>query len=256
MRITTIGTCRVHHPFRAARAELGYDLSNHGLYGFVHAAPEILQQIAFVRGEFRYPSWLSPFIADNADVQPGYGLDADEYVVEISSRKLYEYSETILQQNRTSQKFKDLAGLAEVVSRHGKDLSARQVALDALDGFLYAGTSVQVLARSMTIRQVSNVELRLCMQKILDELDGHVTFVTHCGALAKDGSEIGGRRELIEGVQEAAIAIGARVYNPTELMKCFGQDRAMPPGDVNHYTSEFQVELARDLYKVIQSYES
>jgi hypothetical protein len=250
MRITTIGTCRVYHPFEAAEKLLGYQLDNRSLYGFVHAGPEVLQQIRYAEGRFDYPPELSDVFTDLVDVAPGRGLAADAYLVEISSRKLYEFDGLILQKNRTDQRLKRYPYLYEVLTRHPLDPNARMDAIPAAEVARLDDLTRQVMER-MTVRIVGEDELEENMASIVEAL-GTVVFVTHCGAFGKDGRRIKDRQKVMQAMLRIGAQRGFRVYDPTPLMDAFGQDTAMPPGDVNHYTPDFELAVAADLYPRLQ----
>lgn len=213
-RISPIGTCRVFLPIRNLQQRGVARLIAARNYGYVHSAPEVLQQARFMTSEVEnIPENLFPVIATVAADAPRLAarlFQPDVYLVEISSRRA----------------FKDASGwYLQFNLLQDKDHEAEFVS-------------------------ITNKPLKDYMTQITDLLGAsRVCFVTHINAVATNGAPLPARSSLIEAVTHIGGDLGVPVIDPTELLDMFAQrDLLKKDGtDLNHY-SEAATEIVGDFY--------
>jgi tetratricopeptide (TPR) repeat protein len=259
LRITPIGTCRIHSPLRRAAARYPIEIDLRRNYGFVHTSEEALQQIEFLLGEKDFAPAVAPLIMRDGKDGDYYNQTwepADLHLVEISSAKSITCGGEAVQSNYLYRHFADFFANSLrartywnlVKKGHRGRLSAY---LREQPSFRMLHSSERDLLLSMSIEQQSFKSVKSGMERIVDRLGAdRVLFVTHVNALTPDEERIPSRDRLIRWVTLAAEQIGVGVFDPTASMLEFGQDRALEKAglDLTHYTPAFFEKLYDDLH--------
>lgn len=260
LRITPIGTCRVHTPLRraAGRYPIGLDLRRN--YGFVHSSEEALQLVRFLQGDKQFRPEVAPLVFRDGDLARFEGEEwqpSDLHVVEVSSSKRYVSGPDTVQGNYVVRHFADFFASNErsrnfwllVKKGHRADLinylreqpSYRQ--LPAADRELLA---------SLGLERQSFKAVKADMEEIVERLGrDRVLFMTHVNAMTPDDELIPHRDGLIRWVKMAAEQLEAAVFDPTPSMHEFGQERALEKAglDLAHFTSAFSDKVYEDLHR-------
>ena len=257
-RVTTIGSCRVHTPFRLLADDGRITLANRGVYGFTHYAKEAVQQLAIMRGEVRIPWGLAPYVShrklpqhmrDGGWVATAINdlTETDVLVVEVSSLKEIAFREYFLQINRVRKNLvrDDPELLRWWVSIYGADVSCdrellAQRAQSDLEGDLI---------REIEVAVQSVPSLLADMGAIVAAHNGYTMFVSHFDVESFSGQAIPIRRKLARALEAHADALGTRFFNPRPLIEGFGKRMALV--DLAHYTPMFERAVAENLFAVL-----
>ncbi|OWT60567.1 hypothetical protein CEY11_10050 [Candidimonas nitroreducens] len=228
-------------------------------YGFVHTSAEVLQQLRFILGQADVPEDIRR-LTFRQNTSAGFFdktfQPADFYLVEISSRKLLTIDGRPIQINYLGRYFSDFfADRARTRTYWSmavpEKLAARKEFLKSIAVFNSLPEADQSLLERIQRRSQTDEEIERDMGEI-SQLIGkdRMVFVTHVNALADDGAPIAQRQALIETVSAAALKLGVPCYEPTALMREFGQDQAMEQGglDLTHYTESFSSRLCADWF--------
>jgi hypothetical protein len=219
--------------------------------GFVHNSAEVRQQIRYLKGEIAYPPHLHKVIGqflgdprcEMAHVPP------HRYVVEISSAKRYVSEGIDLQINLLFRALEKILG--SVATRTAflgtialEDPQAREAMIEST-GRTFEPGDLRLL-RTLEEHRQSPDELAADLAAIKYELDAPFLLVTHVGVALPNGAPILSREKLMADVRKIGAALGLDVFDPTDDMKRFGQERAMAKGgtDSAHFTAEFNEHLA------------
>ena len=250
--VTPIGTCRIANALAVGQQDGRYRVDTAKVYGYVHCTKDIIQQIRFMLGELDIPDELAPFICN-----PGKPLDrrlappaSQLYLVEISSLKEFAYGGYYLQLNHLFEHFADRHELLRIVFRNrtATRLGERAVQLAANPGFDYCTALEQdiLLNAIVNVQDFSGVleDLKL----ILAMFSRPPVVVTHCD-VAMQGKAIESRRRLIEYLRTASRLLGFELFEPTPLIRHYGQEFAMAKGgqDTAHYSPAFEAILGDEL---------
>lgn len=254
LRITPIGTCRIHTPLKRAAARYPIDVDLRRNYGFVHTTGEALQLIQFLSGQLNPPSQVRPLIArdGNLDALAKEKWDiADLHLVEISSAKRVSCGGYAIQLNYLSTHFADFFASPErarqfwsLLKNHGRK---------ELVEFLGAQRAFRMLCRedrelllSISVEQQTFGSVKSDLAQIAERLDAdRLIIVTHANARTPDGSVLASRDRLIRWVKLASRELKLRCFDPTEHLHSFGQERALEQDglDLTHYTPAFADQL-------------
>jgi hypothetical protein len=252
-RVTVLGTCRVYDPFKILAEQGVVELSNAGVYGFVHYAKESLQQLRVMHGELAIPLSLKPYIthkaiptgADDTLATPEYHLsETDLLVVEISSLKEIEFDGFYLQINRVRNQ---LVGEDEERKRWWKRLYDKepedQVSLDRAE---FLDDDLSPIERDLILRLTVQIQTEASMlrdmERIKSYFDGPILWVSHFDTKTLAGKEIPIRKQLVRSVEAGAANVDQRFFNPRTTVERFGLAEALE--DMAHYTPAFQQLLA------------
>jgi tetratricopeptide (TPR) repeat protein len=260
LRITPIGTCRIHSPLRRAAARYPIEVDLRRNYGFAHSSEEALQQLKFLLGEKDIPPSVAPLImrdGKDGEYEKQTWEPADLHLVEISSAKSIKCGGNPIQSNYLYRHFADFFANSLrartywnlVKKGHRGRLSAF---LREQPSFRLLHSSERDLLLSMSIEQQSFKSVKGDMERIVDRLGAdRVLFVTHVNALTPDDERIPSRERLIRWVTLAAEQIGVGAFDPTAAMLEFGQERALEKAglDLAHYTPAFFEKLYEDLHR-------
>lgn len=260
LRITPIGTCRIHTPLRRAASRYPIELDLRRNYGFVHTSDEALQLVRFLQGDKEFRPEVAPLVFRDADLARFAAEDwqpSDLHVVEISSSNRVRSGADAVQGNYLAHHFADFFASNErsrtfwamVKKGHRADLvnylreQASYRLLSAADRELLAGLAME--------RQ-SFKAIKADMEEIVERLGrDRVLFVTHVNATTPDEELIPARDRLIRWVKMGAEQLGAAVFDPTPSMQEFGQEHALEKAglDLTHYTSAFSDKVYEDLHR-------
>jgi tetratricopeptide (TPR) repeat protein len=250
LRVTPIGTCRIHSPLKRAALRYPIEIDLRRNYGYVHTSDEALQQLEFLLGEKEFAPAVAPLILRHGledSFEPGPWEPSDLHLVEISSAKSIKSGADFVQSNYLYRHFADFFASSQraraywtLVKRghRGKlhQFLNQQVAFKMLE------PAEREVLLNMTMQDQSFKSIKSDMEAIVERLGAdRVLFVTHVNALAEDEQRIPSRNRLIRWVTLAAEQLGVGVFDPTAAMVEFGQDRAMEKGgrDLTHYTPAF-----------------
>ncbi|MGE8637316.1 MAG: hypothetical protein ACN6PR_01655 [Achromobacter sp.] len=229
-------------------------------YGFVHTSAEALQQVNYLFGREHIPAELQPLIfrpntASGFDARTH--VRADIYVVELSSRKLLEVDGVPIQLNYVARRYQDFFA-SKARSRMfwsralPERLAERREWLEQDSVFQRLDRQDADLLGRIVKRDMSDSEIERDMAALIALIGlEKIVFVTHVNADTPDGLPIEPRRQLIQAIKASARRLKAACYDPTALMKRYGQLRAMENDglDLTHYTEAFSEQLCADLYK-------
>ena len=260
-RITPIGTCRIHTPLKRATARYPIEIDVRRNYGFVHSSQEALQLIQFLQGEKSFPPQVAPIVARDESFAAYDGTSwnrADLHIVEISSSKLISSHGFPVQANYIGRHFADFFASPERTRAYWTFVrtgNRRDLLEFVRDDPSYRRMSPEdrELILSITQEQQSYRSLQADMNEILERLGpDRVIFVTHVNALTVEDKVIPARDRLIRIVQSASEELQTPVFDPTELMRSFGQERALENGglDLTHYTPSFSDAVFDEIYQL------
>jgi tetratricopeptide (TPR) repeat protein len=250
LRITPIGTCRIHTPLKRAVARYPIELDLRRNYGFVHTSGEVLQLIRYMAGEKEFRPEVLPLIMRGADIAKTPAEvwhPTDFHIVEISSAKVIRSGADIVQSNYISHYFSDFFANAErtrtfwTLVRLGHRRDVLEFVRDQ-SAYRRLPRADRELLMSLSLEQQSPKALQADMAEIVDRLgQDRVLFVTHVNAVTPDDSLIPARNRLIRLVKSTAEELRVPVFDPTQIMRQFGQERALENGglDLTHYTAAF-----------------
>jgi tetratricopeptide (TPR) repeat protein len=259
LRITPIGTCRIHTPLKQAVARYPIKLDLRRNYGFVHTSAEALQLVRYLQGEKQFRPEVAPVVARDADFGAFEGVEwspADLHFVEVSSSKVFRSGDEVVQSNYITRHFADFFASVDrtrkfwTLVRKGH----RQDLLDFVRDepcYRRLPPADRDLLLSLSLEQQSYRGLQADMAEIVERLGkDQVIFVTHVNAVTPDDSIIAGRDRLIRLVKAAAEDLAVPVFDPTEAMRKFGQERAMENGglDLTHFTPSFSDAVYDELH--------
>lgn len=254
VRITPIGTCRIHTPLSRAVARYPIELDLRRNYGFVHTSDEALQQLRYLQGEKQFQPEALPLVFRPGDADKTSGEiwePADLNIVEISSAKRVLCGEDAVQINYLYRYFGDFFGSAERSRQYWNLVRAGH--RNDLRDFLNRQPSFQMLSPAdrdlltrLSTEQQTFKTVKQDMAEIVERLGSdRVLFITHVNAATPDGEVIPSRDRLIRWVRLAAHQLDAVVFDPTDTMAEWGQERALENGglDLTHYTPGFSDRL-------------
>lgn len=251
--ITPIGTCRINTPLRRGAARYPIELNLERVYGFVHTTEEAVQQLEYMLGERAFSDDVLPLLfrpGDMGERATRVWQPSDLHFVEVSSAKSYRVGDTVVQSNYLVRYFADFFASAPRTRRFWS-LASRsdRVGRAELAAFLKAdpvyrlySKEDQALLASISMRMQSFDEILRDMGTIVERLgQNRVVFVTHVNAAGPDGAVIPSRDKVIRWVRLAAERLGTQVFDPTAMMREFGQERAMEREglDTTHFTNAF-----------------
>jgi tetratricopeptide (TPR) repeat protein len=250
LSITPIGTCRLKTPLQRGEARYPIRLDLQRIYGFTHTSEEALQQLRYRRGEQTFPSDVATLLfrpGDTCRDEPAQLRPADLTIVEISSAKLYRVGDTPVQSNYLTRHFADFfASPARARAfwslASGASGDARRDFLEHESAARMYGEGDRDLLARLTVRHQTYDELLADMATLVDIIgNDRLLFVTHVNGATPDGNLVASRDKLIRWVTKASQHLGTPLFDPTNLMRELGQDRAMERGglDLTHFTGPF-----------------
>jgi tetratricopeptide (TPR) repeat protein len=251
--ITPIGTCRINTPLRRGAARYPIALNVERIYGFVHTTEEALQQLEFLVGERSFDKDVLPILfrpTGDEDLTQSVWTTSDIHIVEVSSSKSYRVGNTAVQSNYLTRYFADFFASVPRTRRFwslasGTDRASRTelaAFLKADPVYTLYSKRDQALLSSISMRMQNFDEILRDMGAIVERLGaGRVLFVTHVNAMSPDGAVIPSRDKVIRWIKLAAERLGVPCFDPTAMMREFGQDRAMERDglDTTHFTNTF-----------------
>ncbi len=257
LKISPVGTCRIHTPFRRAEIKYDFELSKGGNYGFTHTSAEALQQIKFMRGEINIED-INQELTFRPSLSDDYLAEAhgspDIYFIEISSAKHIAIDDKPVQMNYAYRYFSEFFADKEravkfwSLCKHEK-LDERNEWLLTEPSFARLNKSDQYLLDNMKMSFLGEKEIRAHLEQITDMVGSEkIILTTHVNALNPDGRTIKARSALIRQVVNIAQSLNLKCYDPSMLMHEFGQVDAMEDDglDLTHYTPEFADYLFKD----------
>ena len=251
--ITPIGTCRINTPLRRGAARYPIHVNAERVYGFVHTTEEAVQQLEFLFRERSFDEAVLPLLFRSTEQEAltrGIWHPSDIHFVEVSSAKSYRVGDTAVQSNYLSRYFADFFASIPRTRRFWSLASGSDRASRAeLAAFLKAdpvynlySKSDRALLGSISMRMQGFDEILQDMGTIVERLGaGRVVFVTHVNAMSPDGAVIPSRDKVIRWVRLASERLGVQCFDPTAMMREFGQERAMEREglDTTHFTNLF-----------------
>jgi len=263
--VTIIGTCRVHHTFRAIEKEGLVRINNGGLDSFVHTTPEILLRLAVMQRKVKYDESLIRLQVGESKSQilepvAAFNFsESDAIVIEVSSIKTLSVGSNPLQLNEV------IRHLCTPYEAFGKELQ-HNINL----------TFNQRLVKVPTPVLPQPIEFSEKYAGLLDKLEGHVQteeaitadleqllslsglpvmFVNHINLHGENGELITSRNKLCGFVNKFGKNNQALVFNPSELINDFSQEELlMNEGkDLNHYAKNILKEVGRKQLSALQS---
>ena len=262
--ITIIGTCRVHHTFRAIEKNGLVRINNGGLDSFVHTTPEILLRLAVMQRKATYDKKLVKLQVGESKskiLEPvaAFNLtESDAIIIEVSSIKTLSADSKALQTNEV------IRHLCTPYEAFGKELR------DNINL-----TFNQRLVKVPTPGLPQPIEFSERYAALLEKLEGHVQteeaitadleqllslsglpvmFVNHINLHGENGKPITSRNKLCGFVNKFAKNNHVLVFNPSELINDFSQEELlMNEGkDLNHYAKDILAQVGRKQLSALQ----
>jgi len=251
--ITPIGTCRIKTPLQRGAARYPIQLNLDRVYGFIHTTEEAVQQLEFLQGERTFGDEVLPILfrpGDHEAIASSVWQPSDLHFVEVSSAKSYRVGQTAVQSNYLSRYFADFFASTPRARQFwslasGTDRASRAemaVFLKADPVYNLYSEADQALLASISMRLQGFDEILRDMGTIVERLGAErVVFVTHVNAMSPDNAVIASRDKVIRWVKLSAERLGTPCFDPTTLMRDFGQERAMEREglDTTHFTNVF-----------------
>jgi len=257
LRVSTLGSCRVHIPLRmlADRGELSHCAQGMSL---TFTAAEALQIVDLMVSERRIPDALCPFVF-GADRMPAAhllrrslrrGLDA--VLVEVSDLRQFRYGDTCLRTNLFTRNFVRSYGGAllpwfrQLCSGQATDEASVQAALEGLrESGQGVDEQVVDLLRGVRMEIPGCAEIVQALDAMMSMLGGRWTVIGALEAPGHEGQLLRDRRALNDILERAARECGAVFYNPTRLIIDHGRATVMDRGGADVY------EYAPDFYPMV-----
>jgi tetratricopeptide (TPR) repeat protein len=260
LRISPIGTCRIHTPLRRAALRHPIEIEQGRNYGFVHTSSEALQLLRFLQGDKQLQLEIAPLVARDGDLER---FEAEEWqpsdltIVEISSSKLITCGGDAVQSNYLHHHFADFFANAERAKIYWKTvkLAHRGQLLEHLNQepmFKMLSAEQRELLSSIQLEQQSFKAIKTDMAEIVDRVGREkLLFVTHVNAATAGDELVPTRDRLIRWVKMAAEQLDAPVFDPTSAMQDFGQEKALEKGglDLTHYTPAFSDRVYDEMHR-------
>lgn len=246
--LSAFGSCRVVTPCTILKAAGQIRLNQRNIYGFVHNAPEILQQFRIVTGDMPLSSRLRPYLNIPGHWQPpetapleafhAHFADTDLFVVEISSIRLLKFKSLFLQIHRTRELLapdEAQSGWWKRLLRSGENRIAE--ILPGLTEPVQREVASGLVSVEQTVEQVERDALR-----ILAFLKKPVLFVTLFNCDYK-GQPIPQRSAIAEALARLPASPRMAIFDPTSAVLEAGLPAAVK--DLGHYTEAFEHQIAR-----------
>ena len=262
LRVTPIGTCRIHNPLRQASTKFPIALERAGIYGFTHTSGEALQMLRYLAGEKSFDERAKAVIfrpdrAEGADSAPAGWTPADLQIVEISSAKNISVGEDSVQVNYLYRQFADFFSSSARTQQYWSLVKRgdRAALRDFLRGeatYNILKTDDRVLLLNLRMEQQDFASIKSDMAEIVERTGRDaVLFVTHVDARTADGSFIPARKRVIQWVKLAAGQLDVPCFDPTAAMTDFGQERALERGglDLTHFTPAFADRVYAEMHR-------
>lgn len=261
LRITPLGTCRIHTPLRRGCSRQPVELDLQRNYGFVHTSAEAVQQLRYLTGEKTFRPEVLPLVfrssEDAACLEAQSWQPTDVHVVEISSAKRIRCGPDEVQGNYLQRHFPDFFASNERARQFWNlvktgDRTEVLRFIQAQPSYGRMDPNDRRLLMDLSMEQQSFRTVKSDMAEIVDRLGrDRVVFVSHVNAALPDGSPIASRDRLIRWVRLAADQLGVSLFDPTSLMLEVGQEQALENAglDLTHYTPSFSDQVFDELHR-------
>lgn len=256
----TLGTCRLADPLRWLAKNYPLDVKrlNDGVYGYVHSAPEVIQQIDYLDGH-SVPAEFAPYLASDGKLPAiKRKIKPHVWLVELSSLKKLLLKSTYLQLNFFNRRFSSVPDILKLFWEDPQpiDMSRRVERmvshpdfdkLDVFDRFALlqtevSGTDIDDLEQAMV----------LIAQRL--EKDGaKVVFLPHINVPNAYGQHIPARVTLYHYLLDITERHKLNFCDPTAWVSFFGSTQALASEgtDLNHYSEVFVPKLGVILLEYI-----
>lgn len=254
-KITPIGSCRIYGPLREYGVQLGFQLNASRVFGLMHSSAEAVQQMHAFTGEFSCEDALWPLIArgkEFAHFQAQVHKKSDLYIVELSSAKVIEIDDTVLQLNYLNTHFSDFfSDSKRAVAFTQHCMKDDPVEVETFLDEVWNSTPEQredaEILRRINIYMSTEQTLYEDICKLQEGLT-NVMIVTHVNAKNENSAPLLSREKYINQVIAAANRAGAMLYNPTDLMDIVGQQNAIEDHSTAfaHFIGKFNGDIFFD----------
>ncbi len=260
IKITPIGSCRIHNPFKKFNSNSHVYLNTADSYGFTHTSAEALQQLKYLQGEYLPSKAIHPILSSRLRFKKEQlrlpSAPSDLYFIEISSAKTAMVGEEYVQMNYIYVYFSEFF-LEACRTRKFWSLAARPSSeellnfLEDIPVYKAYPQEKKILLSRIRVKQMTEAELKQDMLEISNRVK-HAVFITHCNVKLPDMNTISSRERWIHTIEKIGKEIECRVYNPTHLMIGLGQSFALQKNglDSTHYTSLFENKIFNDLQRL------
>ncbi len=254
--LTAFGSCRVVTPCAILKTAGRIKFNQRNIYGFVHNAPEIMQQFRIITGDMPISARLRPFLnippaweePDHAALDAFHQnfADTDIFVVEISSIRSIQFKSLFVQIHRTRELLAPDAAHAawwKRLVRSGENRIAE--ILPALTEPVHREVASGLVSTEQSIDEVERYALR-----IRSFLRKPVLFVTlfNCDY---DGKPIAQRSVIAAALARLTPTPRTALFDPTSAVL----DRGLPDAvkDLGHYAEAFEPVIAELLMQQANS---
>ena len=272
LKVTVIGTCRVHDTMAAVSEEGSVILNNGGMESFVHSTPEILLRLRVLMGLESYDKQLLPLQVGESKsprTQPNDDFvmaDTDVFVIEVSTLKTVSSQGSPLQFNEVRR---------HLCTPHGE--FGKELATKINDAFNQRKETVGVMNHDVPddfptkfhailehLRPYVQQEQDIVgdLEEILKLTQRPTLLVNHINVEGTNGRLISSRNRLCNIVKAFCNERGTALFEPATMFETMDRTKLlMDDGqDVNHYAKAEllnvgmkQLEAIRDTIQRSQS---
>ncbi len=272
MRVLALGSCRIHHPLKAARPWREIEYLNRHFWKwppiYVHDVNEAIQLVRVGRGDITMPKEIRPFAYERGmrwrRRVPLPLQRAECVVVEICTDKHYEAAGWTLNVNEIHRHLREGAGTAGEEWWLAIDRGQRpsEVLAQSVEAELRArwrtrwrfGEGHRLVLRELVFRYLSAAEIAEGMVRLQALVARPLLVVPHVAVRLADGSLLAERLQHIEKTIEAARMVGLPVLDPRTFVGRDGQSRALDKGgaDFNHYATDYLPVVGREIVEALR----
>tara|TARA_B100001142_G_scaffold115000_1_gene117256 strand:+ start:55 stop:876 length:822 start_codon:yes stop_codon:yes gene_type:complete len=266
LKILLIGTCRIHEPICSISKDkpqiLNAERIGESAQYYTHSTPEIKQRMLYFQKDYHIEKSLATYqigpYPEPKLVEASSINDADVILIEVPSRKTYQYNDHLLQESRTNTRLKNLN--SELLVDWKEWANARFKGVGGTDKF---DTSNYFDSNKTNDHQIiSNIvphtygidETLNDIVEIYNMTNKKAIFVTHINGFDKRGNLLQNRDELIEKILIHCKENNIPCINPTEIVMHLGQKVTMAKEgrDLNHYHPDALTEIGDWFYEQIK----
>jgi hypothetical protein len=266
LKILLIGTCRIHEPICSISKDkpqiLNVERIGESAQYYTHSTPEIKQRILYLQKDYQIEKPLAMYQLGpypEPKLVEGFSInDADVILIEVPSRKTYQYHNHLLQESRLNTRLKNLNPELLVDWRKWADEKFKGVGgndkFDTSNYFDSNKTNDHQIISNIFPNMHGIDETLNDIVEIYNITNKKAIFVTHINGVDKRGNLLQSRDELIEKIIIHCKEKNIPCINPTEIVMKIGQKLAMGKDgrDLNHYHPDALTEIGDWYYKQIK----
>jgi len=257
MKILLIGTCRIHEPLCSTSKDaiqiLNTERIGDSAQYYTHSTLEIKQRLLYFQKEYEIEDVLKIFQIGPYPEPKLLGdrlmNEADVILIEVPSRKVYEYNGHFIQESRLIGRLKKLNPNLLINWRKWADQKFKGLGTkDKFDTSSYFDSN-----RILDHEIISNIVPYMhSIDETLNDIDEiynmtkkKAIFVTHINGVDKKGKILESRDKLVNKISLYCENNKIPCINPTEIVNKIGQKIALSKDgkDLNHYQPSALIEI-------------